>query len=870
MSLMMKKFAKDKWPYLMAVLLCALLAVIHCIVRKVWIFGSNTLFQGDAGYQYIFYMSEIWNKLHNGNSIFYTWNAECGMDAYTNLLGYLVSPFHILVWMLPRKYLQDTVQFLMLFRWMMTSVSMVYYVMHSKRNKIVENKKLVAFFLGVAYACSSVMITNIVQFEWFDVFLVMPFLMLEFERLVDDGKWKLYCVLLTFTMLSNVYLAYAICIFLIIWFFNQKYGNRTVFIKRGLLFAVSSVCAAIISMIGLLPATIGLKSRYETGSSGGFEKARVSEYLCDFAGWVRGMYMFERGEDVYSTSPYLYVGIFAGIVFVAFLFSKIEWKQKVARCITAGLLISGFFVPQISFVWHAFTVPNGYYHRYTFLWSFFVLYMCMETLPYLKQIRVRYICCVAGLLACIFGIGFVLETDLREFYVYLATVLLFVFYLMMMILLRRKSITQGAFVKVCILVSVVELSVNAFVVFGTYNALLVENRYGNGVAEELLESASVGKGERVTQSLTDMDFGMWTDTGSISGFASASNGNLLKLLRMTGVSAYQSETGASYTGGSPVMNYMLNVSYGIAPSETYISDGTLVTEGEGLNLYKMNKTGSIGYMVNDTILDWSIESDQLFQIQNSYVEKATGLSGVLKSLPLDGVVQADYGTIKPDENNSFPVIMTTDSAGIMLTYEVPEDMDLYLYTSSTRTMDVFRYAKLDDELIYSEDDYRPAGTIHIGQVKKGQIVTFMEVVRDELGETVNFSYEFAAFDNEKYEAVYEKLSKNLMEVETFSDDYVKGNIDVKEDGVLMTSVVAKDGFSVYVDGEAVDYDIAGDVFIAVPLESGQHVVEIRYVTPYFEVGKMLSIGGILIFIILCFIEKKCGFWQNTRGDIVCG
>jgi uncharacterized membrane protein YfhO len=239
----------------------------------------------------------------------------------------------------------------------------------------------------------------------------------------------------------------------------------------------------------------------------------------------------------------------------------------------------------------------------------------------------------------------------------------------------------------------------------------------------------------------------------------------------------------------------------------------------------------------------------------------------MTNLPFDGVVQVDYGYLNMNDDYQYSFVVSSDTSAVMLTYEVPEDMDLYLYSLLDKTMSV-RYVKLDGKVIYQDSDYCAGGTIHIGEVKKGQVVTMMQMIYGYQGEKATFSYQFASFDDEQYQKVYDRLSESLLDEEVFKDTYIKGTIEAKEDGIMMTSIPAKDGFTVYVDGEETDFDAIGDAFIGVPLKAGTHTVEFKYMTPYFKEGLACSLCGVFIFVVICVVEqmrkKKNAVSENSE------
>ena len=79
----MKKI-KNYGCYIIPFLIPWLLIVVHSIVRGSWLTGQGGLLNGDTGTQLYPLMVELWNKVHSGESLFYSWNGGSGFDFYLN------------------------------------------------------------------------------------------------------------------------------------------------------------------------------------------------------------------------------------------------------------------------------------------------------------------------------------------------------------------------------------------------------------------------------------------------------------------------------------------------------------------------------------------------------------------------------------------------------------------------------------------------------------------------------------------------------------------------------------------------------------------------------------------------------------------
>ena len=64
------------------------------------------------------------------------------------------------------------------------------------------------------------------------------------------------------------------------------------------------------------------------------------------------------------------------------------------------------------------------------------------------------------------------------------------------------------------------------------------------------------------------------------------------------------------------------------------------------------------------------------------------------------------------------------------------------------------------------------------------------------------------------------------------------------------------GFTAYVDGKETKLQRANTMFMALELEPGSHEIRLTYCTPYLKAGMLLSVLGLVIYVMLVFRKKK--------------
>ena len=119
----------------------------------------------------------------------------------------------------------------------------------------------------------------------------------------------------------------------------------------------------------------------------------------------------------------------------------------------------------------------------------------------------------------------------------------------------------------------------------------------------------------------------------------------------------------------------------------------------------------------------------------------------------------------------------------------------------------------------------------------------------------------ARLEEEVRQQIFDHLSEQALEITKFSDGNVEGSINMKEDGLLFTSIPYDKGWTVKIDGEKVETMAIAGTFLAVPVSEGRHEVTLHYVSPGFLPGLLVSAAAWVLFILIF-----CVFRRNKRKN----
>ena len=92
-------------------------------------------------------------------------------------------------------------------------------------------------------------------------------------------------------------------------------------------------------------------------------------------------------------------------------------------------------------------------------------------------------------------------------------------------------------------------------------------------------------------------------------------------------------------------------------------------------------------------------------------------------------------------------------------------------------------------------------------------------------------------------------------------DKIYVSVETEKDGYFVTTLPYDRGFKIKVDGKKVDYEKVNTAYVGFKLEKGKHNIVIEYKAPFKTLGLVMSLIGILIYIIyyhgdLIKINKK--------------
>ncbi len=108
-----------------------------------------------------------------------------------------------------------------------------------------------------------------------------------------------------------------------------------------------------------------------------------------------------------------------------------------------------------------------------------------------------------------------------------------------------------------------------------------------------------------------------------------------------------------------------------------------------------------------------------------------------------------------------------------------------------------------------------------------------------------------------------RLKEDTLAITSFKQSHITGTIHTAERKLLFFTIPFDEGWIATVDGKESKLHLINIGFMGLIIEPGKHTIEIEYTIPYIRTGIIISLTGILIYLILIGLEIKKSIKKNS-------
>ncbi len=836
--------------------------LLSFIFSGVWPFGNRTVLTIDLYHQYAPLLSQFSEILKSGRSLGYTLRVGLGASVIPMAGYYLASPFNLILLLFPQKYLSEGIFLIIMLKLSlsgMTFAACAQY-MTKKRGPFLAVS-------GALYACMMYALAYFWNLMWLDAFMMLPLLILLFTRITRTGKWGLYTLALAYVLITNYYIAFMVCVFLVLWAIAYVIGENDPFknmLKVAGKFALGSLLAAGIAAFMLLPVIKSLGTTSAAGSTLPF--IDTNETLLEL---IEQMLWNPVPTVRSGNPPNLYCGLICVILLPVYLgLREVPVRRKISRVfLLFALAVSmGLNIPNL--LWHGLHYPNDLPYRYSFLFSFVMILIAAECACWWRTFKARALAVSIGFWA-VMAILCEAAAGAELWVTYLTLIMLGIHAAVLCAMaLCRGGRSKKIMAWMCLTAVVLELAVSSIggiAVFNGTEVLGVRSSYvASDNAEAVRKSVSqikqIAADERYASEyggefyrmeflprITCVDTALFDYMG-VTTFASSNSYAATMFMKNIGF-ACNGVNSYMYRSFVRPVDSLLGIRYLAFSDSVCVPEGLVEISSESYNgthytIYENPQALSIGYAVSEDLV---YIPDQInpFTYINSIFTRATGTAGNVFDYLKTTIAEGSEGAAISRSSSSYSITAGGYAQVVVFNITVPAGKEGFCYPNFYGADSVSVDGNGCHWALTVWEPYIISFPLNDEEVTYSVTVTASSSLTGRLYATT--------FNDMVYETAYSYLEQTQLRVESFSDDHIKGSFTAKEPGLLFTTIPYDAGWEAWVDGEKVECTSIKDAMLAVPVSAGSHTVELSYTTPGIRMGALISLASLAFFLFLMLI-----------------
>ena len=911
-----KKTVKKKKGFfsrnIYAVASAVIAAVIMLFAYIAWKFfpiGENIILRMDLYHQYAPLFAELYERIFGGDSLLYSFTSGLGSCFLGNYFNYLSSPSMLFILIFGHINVPEAIAAMVLVKAAASAFTFTYFL-----GKVSKKSDISTAAFGLFYAFCGYFIAYYWNIMWRDAMVMFPIVMLGIWYIIENGKCVTYILSLAFVMVTNYYMAYMVCVLSVIFFLYFYFSKKSLgeslhsdiilkakykrsvgagifnsaFITKGVSFAASSVLAAMIAAFSLLPVYFILQTSSATNSNfpSSFETYfSVFDFLANHLAGVEPT-IRSSGDTVY---PNIYCGILTLVLVPIFMFSKkFTVREKIATTVVSAFFFLSFNINILNFIWHGFHYPNDLPYRFSFAYSFFLIYIAYRVFTVLDSVSSRDIlvssCAVAAFAVIVEKVGSA-NVDLRVVWTSIAFA---VIYAIVLVFIKNPK-----YVKSSISILLVTAVCAEILIADTPNYKVTQTKasYTSSYEDTKTVIDSIKEREQdnsfyrmeLATLLTRMD-NCWFYYPGVSTFTSMAYQDVANLQIHLGLFGNRINS-YTYNCQTGLYNSMMSLKYIVdnssyVPTDNYspvMDNNFLYTKIDSYNdmtVYENNYWLPVAFSVNDNIdTSWICNDNNPFTVQNDFYYNAAGVADILS--PISGTLTDSSNIESLDESdiadgifNIYKQNTNENSNEVTFKYEIKNTQNVYTYFDCSDVSSVLVSAQ---GFTYNQSLENKPYVLDVGRVEAGTDLYITYSLKDDSisGSVSQYVY---GMDSNKFINAYNTIVKNgILDVSENNESYIKGSINLAQGKMLYTSIPYDTAWNVYIDGEQVPEESIvkiGGALMGVKMEPGEHTVEFKYTPNGFLTGIIISIIGILLLVLMLIFKKKkvLMFSDNFRKD----
>lgn len=893
--------------------------------RNVFPFGEESVLVLDLNGQYVYYFEALRDILTEGGSFLYSFRRALGGE-FLGIIGYyLASPLSFIVALFPAEMITEALLVMFLIKTGLSGLTFGVYLDRTRKRNPVTAVMFSTMYALCAYAVvmqhntmwidSLIMlplvllgVEELIKHKKYKLFIIS----LSISVFSNFYIGYMTCI---FVALYFFYYYYA----------NEEEvrnpeGEKDHLLRSLIRIALSALLMLAITAVMVWSSYTALTFGKTTFTDPGYGFGQNFDFLDLVSKMYFGSYDTVRPEGW----PFVYSGMLTFMLVPLYFFAKnVTTREKIATGIFITLMFVCFNATTLDIFWHGMQNPNWLNHRYSFMVCFMLIIMAHRAFENIDEIGYKPVIVSSAVIAAILMVLQKLEYEnLPDLTAVWSSLAFIAVYLLMMrgVTSRTDSIKRTAVLVLTIFIGF-EMYAAAFanlialdddVVFTTRTTYRNHMDLYAPAFEELQEmDPSFYRSEKVTykrnnDNLAQGVFGLSNSTSTL-------NADTIQFLQDIGIAS--KSHWSKYLGSTPATDSLLGIKYLVGQSRSGLPEyyteiekinGLGTEKNQSLNIYQNpyamsiafgadssikdinffgqsgeSEEGGLAYIgkkllrdlfgmeFNDTSADEEIEPDftNPFDRLNGIYAALLGEESVNMFVNLDQTHPVVSNLTKSSVSGHTKYTPTDSSTASFITYDIVAETNDVIYMYIPTVYD--RECKLtvnntSKGTYFGNETHR---IVALGSYEPGTKLTVkLELNKDNLYISTEDDNYFYYFDEDVYTSLVPRLKGSEFNVTEWTEDTLIGNISIAEgDETVFTTIPYDEGWKVICDGKEVEIFEVLDSLIAFELTPGEHDLVLKYRPDCAVYGSVISLAGIVIFVLLCVGEYV---WKKKKAAVL--
>ncbi|MDU5107131.1 YfhO family protein [Clostridium sp.] len=754
------------------------------------------------------------------NSWLYNWNIALGDSTYNQALYYMLSPFNIILILFKKYSMLALLPYFMTFKIMILAYSASLFF-----KEIIGNKyKWIGTIIYLS--CYYIIIYGCYQVMWLDTFIFLPLVLLGIEYIIKNKGKKLFVISLFFFITSNYYMAAIIIPHIAIYgVIRYIYENG----NKGIIKYIINMI--ILAMISLLLCSFVLIPALDVMASSAKSNQSAMIFTNSFK---RVGYVFTQNFMGYVITPSnTYITILGMITNISyFVFGKN--KKNRLYLIPIGIIFLAIFSDKLNYIFNFGYSPAGGNYRYSVILNIYIgIIACITIKEIIEEDnkKLKYFLVFSGILN-LFILLFKIN-DLGKGIV-IANAIVLLSYLSILFVNNKKL---G--VKLLLIILLLELTGKTFITYTAKTMLPNETRYEfTRLIEHVKETYGNDSRIEIKDTVNEGNIYMAHDIQGVLGYSSLINSSY------AGIGQVYSNTSENLVRedfrGRNVIARTIGTKYYISRyNYCPYSNSELVEVFEDNNTYYIFEIDNnyLKYFSENSLIEGSLD--------NSVIKRDALLYSKL-IIKNDGKI-LDIEELEGEVIKYIPITsnrITIEASGDYYIITPKEKKNINSIDFSINGVSV----KASHLLPYSQVDEMSSGEIYLGNLSNGDVL--------EIPDEFSIDGKLAYIDSKYIEESINTSSK--IEIDNLSKE--NGKLDTKirvdNDGYILLPIVYDKNWNITIDGEKVSPEIVNGGFMALEVNTGEHIISMVYKSNIIIISMIISMITLFTVIIYSFMKRR--------------